>query len=222
MNSSVIVFPGSNCDRDVAVALEKLHFRNKMVWHKDSNLPKSDLIVVPGGFSYGDYLRSGAIAGKSNILNEVIKAANNGCLVLGICNGFQILTETGLLKGVLLKNKNLKFLSKDIYVKTINNENKFCNKYKKNQILRLNIAHNEGNYFTSKEHLKELEDRNLIPFKYCDEKGNINEKNNPNGSLAGIFNSQKNILGLMPHPERMVDQIISNSDGANLFTSLLN
>ena len=225
MNSSVIVFPGSNCDRDIAMALEKLQFQNKMVWHKDTNLPKSDLIVIPGGFSYGDYLRTGAIAGKSNILNEVIKAANNGCLVLGICNGFQILTETGLLKGVLLKNKNLKFLSKDIYVKTINNENKFCNKYKKNQILRLNIAHNEGNYFTSKEHLKELEDRNLIPFKYCDEKGNINEKNNPNGSLnniAGIFNSQKNILGLMPHPERMVDQIISNSDGANLFTSLLN
>ena len=224
MNSSVIVFPGSNCDRDIAVALEKLHFQNKMIWHKDMSLPKSDLIVLPGGFSYGDYLRSGAIAGKSNILNEVIKAANNGCLVLGICNGFQILTETGLLKGVLLKNKNLKFLSKDIYVKTINNENKFCNKYKKNQILRLNIAHNEGNYFTSKEHLKELEDRNLIPFKYCDEKGNINEKNSLNGSLnniAGIFNNKKNILGMMPHPERMVDKMISNNDGTNLFTSLL-
>ncbi|MDC6482532.1 phosphoribosylformylglycinamidine synthase subunit PurQ, partial [Pelagibacteraceae bacterium] len=130
MNSSVIVFPGSNCDRDIAIALEKLQFKNTMVWHKDSELPKSDLIVVPGGFSYGDYLRSGAIAAKSNILNEVIKAANNGCLVLGICNGFQILTETGLLKGVLLRNKNLKFLGKDIYVKAINIENKFCNKYK--------------------------------------------------------------------------------------------
>jgi phosphoribosylformylglycinamidine synthase I len=117
MNSSIIVFPGSNCDRDIAVALEKLKFNNKMVWHKETELPKSDLIVVPGGFSYGDYLRSGAIAAKSNILNEVIKAANNGCLVLGICNGFQILTETGLLKGVLLRNKNLKFLSKNIYVK---------------------------------------------------------------------------------------------------------
>ena len=139
MNSSVIVFPGSNCDRDVTVALEKLNFKNKMIWHKDTNLPKSDLIVIPGGFSYGDYLRSGAIAGKSNILNEVIKAANEGCLILGICNGFQILTETGLLKGVLLRNKNLKFLGKDIYVKTINIENKFCNKYKKNQILKLNI-----------------------------------------------------------------------------------
>jgi len=225
MNSSVIVFPGSNCDRDIAVALEKLKFQNKMVWHKDTNLPKSDLIVIPGGFSYGDYLRTGAIAGKSNILNEVVKAANNGCLVLGICNGFQILTETGLLKGVLLRNKNLKFLGKDIHVKVVDKENKFCNKYKKDQILKLNIAHNEGNYFTDSEHLKELEDKNLIPFKYSDENGIINEDNNPNGSLnniAGIFNNNKNILGMMPHPERMVDKILSNQDGVNLFNSLLN
>jgi phosphoribosylformylglycinamidine synthase I len=225
MNSTVIVFPGSNCDRDIALALEKLHFRNTMVWHKDSNLPKSDLIIIPGGFSYGDYLRSGAIAGKSNILKEVVKAANDGCLVLGICNGFQILTEAGLLKGVLLRNKNLKFLGKDIHVKIINTENKFCNKYSKDQILKMNIAHNEGNYFTNSEHLKELEDKNLIPFKYCDKNGNVNEENNPNGSLnniAGIFNEKKNILGLMPHPERMVDQIISNNDGLNLFKSLLN
>jgi phosphoribosylformylglycinamidine synthase I len=225
MNSTIIVFPGSNCDRDIAVALEKLQFKNTMVWHKDVNLPKSDLIVLPGGFSYGDYLRSGAIAAKSNILNEVIKAANSGCLVLGICNGFQILTEAGLLKGVLLRNKNLKFLGKDIYVKAINTDNKFCNKYKSGQVLKFNIAHNEGNYFTNADHLKKLEDKNLIPFKYCDEKGNLNEESNPNGSLnniAGIFNDKKNILGMMPHPERMVDQIISNNDGANLFTSLLN
>ena len=225
MNSSVIVFPGSNCDRDIAVALEKFKFKNKMVWHKDTNLPKSDLIVIPGGFSYGDYLRSGAIAGKSSILKEVIRAANDGCLILGICNGFQILTETGLLNGVLLRNKNLKFLGKDIYVNVVNNENKFCNKYKKNLVLKLNIAHNEGNYFTNKEHLKELEDKNLIPFKYCDKDGGINEESNPNGSInniAGIFNDKKNILGLMPHPERMIDQFISNKDGLNLFTSLLN
>jgi phosphoribosylformylglycinamidine synthase I len=225
MNSAVIVFPGSNCDRDVAFALEKLNFRNKMVWHKDNTLPKSDLIVIPGGFSYGDYLRSGAIAGKSNILNEVIKAANNGCLVLGICNGFQILTETGLLKGVLLRNKNLKFIGKDVNVKTVNTKNKFCNKYKENQVLKLNIAHNEGNYFTNKDHLRELEDKNLIPFKYCDKDGNINEESNPNGSIgniAGIMNDKKNILGLMPHPERMIDQVTSNKDGVNLFTSLLN
>tara|TARA_B100000780_G_scaffold44942_1_gene27978 strand:+ start:155 stop:832 length:678 start_codon:yes stop_codon:yes gene_type:complete len=225
MNSSIIVFPGSNCDRDIAVALEKLNFQNTMVWHKNTALPKSDLIVIPGGFSYGDYLRSGAIAAKSNILNEVIKAANKGCLVLGICNGFQILTETGLLNGVLLRNKKLKFLGKDIYVKAVNSDNKFCNKYKQGQILRFNIAHNEGNYFTSKDHLKQLEDKNLIPFKYCDEKGNVNEENNPNGSLnniAGIFNDKKNILGMMPHPERMVDRMISNDDGFNLFASLLN
>ena len=225
MNSSVIVFPGSNCDRDVAVALEKLHFKNQMVWHKDNNVPKSDLIVIPGGFSYGDYLRSGAIAGKSNILNEVIKAANDGCLVLGICNGFQILTETGLLKGVLLRNKNLKFLGKDTFIKVVNKENRFCNKYNKDQVLKLNIAHNEGNFFTNPHHLKELEDQDLIPFKYCDEEGIVSEKNNPNGSLkniAGIFNNKKNILGMMPHPERMVDKLISNDDGVNLFTSLLN
>jgi len=224
MNSSVIVFPGSNCDRDIAVALEKLQFKNTMVWHKDTTLPKSDLIVVPGGFSYGDYLRSGAIAAKSNILSEVIKAANTGSYVLGICNGFQILTETGLLKGVLLRNKNLKFLGKDIHVKVTNNDNQFCKKYQKDQILKLNIAHNEGNYFTSPDHLKELEDKNLIPFKYCNEKGIINEETNPNGSLnniAGILNDKKNILGMMPHPERMIDDIISNDHGINLFTSLL-
>jgi len=225
MKSSVIVFPGSNCDRDVAIALEKLQFKNQMVWHKESELPKSDLIVIPGGFSYGDYLRSGAIAGKSLIIDEVIKAANSGCLVLGICNGFQILTETGLLKGTLLRNKNLKFINKDIHVQVINNNTKFSNKYKKDQILKINIAHNEGNYFTDSEHLQKMKDENLIAFKYCDENGNKNKNSNPNGSLddiAGIFNSNKNILGMMPHPERMVDEMISNKDGVNLFSSLLN
>jgi phosphoribosylformylglycinamidine synthase subunit PurQ / glutaminase len=224
MNSSVIVFPGSNCDRDVAIALEKLKFKNTMVWHKETELPKSDVIIIPGGFSYGDYLRSGAIAGKSIILNEVIKAANNGCPVLGICNGFQILIETGLLKGALLRNENLKFLSKDIYVKIINSNNQFCSKYKSEQVIKLNIAHNEGNYFTNMNHLKQLEDKSLIAFKYCDINGNLDKKNNPNGSInniAGIFNDKKNILGMMPHPERMIDKLISNDDGLNLFQSLL-
>tara|TARA_Y100000996_G_C22450203_1_gene613526 strand:- start:29 stop:706 length:678 start_codon:yes stop_codon:yes gene_type:complete len=224
MNSSVIVFPGSNCDRDVCIALEKLQFKNKIIWHKETQLPKSDLIVIPGGFSYGDYLRSGAIAAKSLILNEVIKAAKKGCMVLGICNGFQILIETGLLSGTLLRNKNLKFLSKDIFVKVLNTKNKFCNKYKINQIIKLNIAHNEGNYFTNQDHLKELEDKNLIAFKYCDSKGNLNEFSNPNGSLnniAGIFNEDRNILGMMPHPERMTDPMISSEDGINLFSSIL-
>ena len=225
MNSSVIVFPGSNCDRDIATALQSMQFKNQMVWHKETRLPKSDLIVIPGGFSYGDYLRSGAIAGKSLIIDEVIKAANSGCLVLGICNGFQILTETGLLNGTLLRNKNLKFINKDVNIKVINNDTKFSNKYKKNQILKINIAHNEGNYFTNQYHLDELQKENLIAFKYCDEIGNINENSNPNGSLkniAGIFNLKKNILGMMPHPERMVDEVISNKDGVNLFLSLLN
>ena len=216
MKSTVIVFPGSNCDRDIAVALEKMQFKNQMIWHKETKLPKSDLIVLPGGFSYGDYLRSGAIAGKSFIIDEVIKAANQGCLVLGICNGFQILTETGLLKGTLLRNKNLKFINKDIHIKVLNNKTKFSKKYKTDQVLKINIAHNEGNFFTDNKHLQELKEKNLIAFKYCDEKGNINEKSNPNGSLeniAGIYNSKKNILGMMPHPERMVDELISNEDG---------
>ncbi len=224
MKSSVIVFPGSNCDRDIAIALEKMQFKNQMVWHKETKLPKSDLIVIPGGFSYGDYLRSGAIAGKSLIIDEVIKVASSGCLILGICNGFQILTETGLLKGTLLRNKNLRFINKDVYVKVTNNQTKFSNKYKKNQILKINIAHNEGNYFTDTKHLEKLKKEDLIAFKYCNEKGNTTEDFNPNGSIeniAGIFNDNKNILGMMPHPERMVDEIISNEDGINLFSSLL-
>jgi len=224
MKSSVVVFPGSNCDRDIAVTLEKLQFKNTMVWHKETKLPKSDLIVIPGGFSYGDYLRSGAIAAKSNILNEVIKAGNDGSLIIGICNGFQILIECGLLQGALLRNFGLKFISKDIFIKIQSNKNKFFNKYKKDEVVKLNIAHNEGNFFTDKKHLKELEDNDLIPIKYCDEKGNITNASNPNGSLnniAGIFNKNKNILGMMPHPERMSDKICSDDSGLPLFLSLL-
>ena len=225
MRSSVIVFPGSNCDRDIAVSLEKMEFKNQMVWHKETKLPKTDLIVLPGGFSYGDYLRSGAIAGKSLIIDEVIKSANDGCLILGICNGFQILTETGLLKGTLLRNKKLKFINKDVQIKVMNNETKFSNKYKKNEVLKINIAHNEGNFFTNENHLNQLNKENLIAFKYCDEKGNTNDLSNPNGSMeniAGIYNTKKNILGMMPHPERMIDKLISNTDGTNLFKSILN
>ena len=225
MKSCVIVFPGSNCDRDIATALEKMQFKNKMVWHKETALPKSDLIVIPGGFSYGDYLRSGAIAGKSIIIDEVIKAANSGCLVLGICNGFQILTETGLLSGTLLRNKKLKFINKDVNIKVMNNKTKFSSIYRLNQVLKINIAHNEGNFFTNEKHREQLKKEDLIAFKYCDEKGDISERVNPNGAMdniAGIYNSKKNILGMMPHPERMIDEMISNSDGINLFKSLLN
>ena len=225
MKSSVIVFPGSNCDRDIAVALEKLQFKNSMVWHKETEMPKSDLIVVPGGFSYGDYLRSGAIAAKSNILSEVINAGKKGALILGICNGFQILIECGLLKGALLRNSGLKFISKDIFVKVQSTKNKFFKKYKSNEILKLNIAHNEGNYFTNQKHLEELESKELIPIKYCNDKGDVSKEGNPNGSInniAGIFNNHKNILGMMPHPERMSDKLLSGEDGLSLFLSLMN
>ena len=224
MKSSVIVFPGSNCDRDVAVALEKFQIKNQMVWHDEINLPKSDLVVLPGGFSYGDYLRTGCIASKSRIINDVIKHAKNGGLVLGICNGFQILIETGLLSGVLLRNKKLRFLSKNVFLKVINVDNKFCLNYKKKDIIELPIAHNEGNYFASKEQIKKLEDKNLVAFKYCNEKGNINKSTNPNGSsnnIAGILNDQKNILGIMPHPERLIDPLLAGEDGSLMFESLI-
>ena len=224
MKSSVIVFPGSNCDRDVATALEKFQIKNQMVWHNESSLPKSDLIVLPGGFSYGDYLRTGCIASKSNIINEVVKHAEKGGLVLGICNGFQILIETGLLPGVLLRNKKLRFLSKNVFLKAINIENQFCLNYKKKRIIELPIAHNEGNYFANNEIIKNLEDQNLIAFKYCNQDGDINKDSNPNGSsgnIAGILNHKKNILGMMPHPERVIDPLLSGTDGSLLFESLL-
>ena len=224
MKSSVIVFPGSNCDRDVAVALEKFKIKNKMVWHEETNLPKSDLVVLPGGFSYGDYLRTGCIASKSKIITDVVKHAKKGALVLGICNGFQILIESGLLPGVLLRNKKLRFLSKNVFLKVLNLNNQFCLNYKKKDIIELPIAHNEGNYFANNELLQNLEDENLIVFKYCDEKGNINKKSNPNGSsnnIAGILNNKKNILGMMPHPERLIDPLLSGEDGSIMFESLL-
>ena len=225
MKSSVIVFPGSNCDRDIAVALEKFQIKNRMVWHNETNLPKSDLVVLPGGFSYGDYLRTGCIAAKSLIINDVIKHAQNGGLILGICNGFQILIETGLLPGVLLRNKKLKFLSKNVFLKVVNVENIFCSMFKEKDIIELPIAHNEGNYFANSKILQNLEDNNLIAFKYCDEKGKIESYSNPNGSLnniAGILNDKKNILGMMPHPERLIDPHLSGEDGSIMFTSLLN
>ena len=225
MKSSVIVFPGSNCDRDIDVALKKFQITNQMVWHKDTELPKSDLVILPGGFSYGDYLRTGCIASKSPILRDIINHANKGGLILGICNGFQILIEAGLLPGVLLRNKKLKFLSKNIFLKVVNTENKFCSHYKEKNIIKLPIAHNEGNYFADTETLKYIEDNNLSAFKYSDEKGVINNDSNPNGSsnnIAGILNYTKNILGMMPHPERLIDPILSGEDGSFLFESLLN
>ncbi len=224
MKSSVIVFPGSNCDRDVAVALEKFQIKNQMVWHNETILPKCDLVVLPGGFSYGDYLRTGCIASKSKIINSIIEHVKKGGLVLGICNGFQILIETGLLPGVLLRNKKLKFLSKNVFLKVINTDNRFCSNYKNKDIIKLPIAHNEGNFFADDSLIKKLEDRNLIAFKYCDSQGKVEKISNPNGSsnnIAGILNDKKNILGMMPHPERLIDPILSGEDGSILFTSLL-
>jgi len=224
MKSSVIVFPGSNCDRDIAVALEKFQIKNEMVWHNEVSLPKTDLVVLPGGFSYGDYLRTGCIASKSKIIYEITKHAKKGGLVLGICNGFQILIETGLLPGVLLRNKSLRFISKNVFLKVTNINNNFCSNYKNKEIIELPIAHNEGNFFANDELLKKLEEKNLIAFKYCDEKGDINVASNPNGSsknIAGILNDEKNILGMMPHPERLIDPILSGQDGSLMFESLL-
>ena len=224
MKSSVIIFPGSNCDRDMDVALKKFGFKNQMVWHNDLNLPKSDLIILPGGFSYGDYLRCGSIAAKSKIIKSVVEFANSGGLVVGVCNGFQILIETGLLPGALLRNKYLEFICKNVFVKINSSENKYFKNIKKN-ILKLHIAHNEGNYFCSSDELKFIEDNNQIAVNYCNKNGDISEENNPNGSInniAGILNGKKNILGMMPHPERLIDPILSGNDGSILFESLIN
>tara|TARA_B100001540_G_C15734184_1_gene609064 strand:- start:415 stop:1098 length:684 start_codon:yes stop_codon:yes gene_type:complete len=223
MKSSVIIFPGSNCDRDMDVALKKFGFKNKMVWHNDQSIPKSDLIVLPGGFSYGDYLRCGSIASKSKIIKSVIDFANSGGLVLGICNGFQILTETGLLPGILQHNKYLNFICKNVFIKVKNKNNKYFKNIKK-EILELHIAHNEGNFFCNEKELKILEDNNQIAVTYCDSDGLENDENNPNGTIkniAGIFNKSKNVLGMMPHPERMIDKYLSGEDGSLFFENLL-
>ena len=223
MKSSVIIFPGSNCDRDMDVALKKYGFINHMVWHNDINLPKCDLVVLPGGFSYGDYLRCGSIAGKSKIINSVINYAKTGGLVLGICNGFQILTETALLPGVLQQNKYLNFICKNVHVKINNKNNKYFKNIKKN-ILELHIAHNEGNYFCSENELKNIEDNNQIALTYCNSDGVDNDESNPNGAIkniAGVFNKKKNVLGMMPHPERMIDEVLSGEDGSLFFENLI-
>jgi len=223
MKSSVIIFPGSNCDRDMDVALRKFGFNNQMIWHNDHELPKCDLIVLPGGFSYGDYLRCGSIAAKSKIIKSIINFANSGGLVIGICNGFQILIETGLLPGALLRNKYLEFICKNVFIKINNSENKYFKNIKKN-ILELHIAHNEGNYFCSDEELKSINDNNQIAVNYCSKNGNVSEETNLNGSInniAGIFNKNKNILGMMPHPERMIDSYLSGKDGSIFFENLI-
>ncbi len=224
MKSSVITFPGSNCDRDMDVALTKFGFKNKMVWHDDIELPKTDLVVLPGGFSYGDYLRCGSMASKSKIMKSVIDFAKSGGMVMGICNGFQILVETGLVPGVLLRNRYLQFICKNVFVK-INDKQNIYFKNIDIDVLELHIAHNEGNYFCTSDQLKEIKDNDQIAINYCNENGDIDNLYNPNGSIeniAGIFNKEKNVLGMMPHPERMIDQYLSGKDGSLFFENLLN
>ena len=224
MKSSVITFPGSNCDRDMNVALNKFGFKNKMVWHNDNELPKSDLVVLPGGFSYGDYLRCGSMASKSKIMQSVINFAKSGGLVMGICNGFQILVEAGLVPGVLLRNRYLEFICKNVFLKVHNKETLYFKNLDKD-IFEFHIAHNEGNNFCTNEQLKEIEDNNQVALYYCNNEGQIDERFNPNGSIkniAGIFNKTKNVLGMMPHPERMIDESLSGEDGSLFFKNLLN
>lgn len=224
MQSSVIVFPGSNCDRDAFSIMKDVGCNPRMVWHGDSVLPKSDLVVVPGGFSYGDYLRSGAMAARSPIMNEIIAHAKRGGLVLGICNGFQILTEAGLLPGTLMRNAKLKFICREVHLKVENNSTQFTSKYQKNQVINIPVAHHDGNYFTDGDTLKSLEENQQVAFRYSDEQGNITDAVNPNGSLgniAGIYNLEKNVLGMMPHPERHSDMIVGGIDGRSMFESLL-
>jgi len=219
----VVVFPGSNCDHDAYFAVKKvLGYQAEFLWHKEKDLKGSDVIILPGGFSYGDYLRTGAIARFSPIMDSVHKFAEDGGIVIGICNGFQILLELGLLPGVMLKNDSLKFVCKDVYLRVENHDNIFT-KSVTQKVLKIPVAHGEGNYFTDESILKELEANKQILFRYVSPDGKVENEFNPNGSLnniAGIINKKKNVMGLMPHPERCCDPLLGNTDGALLFKSV--
>lgn len=216
MKACVIVFPASNCDRDMKVALEaSIGKPVDMVWHRETDLSGYDLVAVPGGFSYGDYLRCGAMAARSPIMAEVVKHAERGGHVLGVCNGFQILCESGLLPGVLMRNANLKFICKDVELKVERNDTAFTGGYQAGQTVTYPVAHHDGNYFTDDETLKRIEGEGQVAFRYVD---------NPNGSrgdIAGVYNAQGNVLGLMPHPERLVDPLLGGTDGKPLFDHLV-
>ncbi|MDH3580452.1 MAG: phosphoribosylformylglycinamidine synthase subunit PurQ [Hyphomicrobiales bacterium] len=225
MKASVIVFPGSNCDRDVAVCLEAATgAKPTMVWHGDADVPASDLIVLPGGFSYGDYLRSGAMAAHSPVMRDVVAKARKGITILGICNGFQVLTESGLLPGVLMRNASLKFICRDVTLKVERNDTVFAGQYGEGDIITIPVAHHDGNYFTDRDTLERLEGENRVAFRYCDATGALDETANPNGSLhniAGIYDETGRVLGLMPHPERLADAALGGTDGKHMFTSLV-
>ncbi len=225
MKFGVVVFPGSNCDEDLVYTLgDILNQEVVKLWHKDTDIQGCDFIMVPGGFSYGDYLRSGAIARFSPIMNEVIAHANRGGYVMGICNGFQILTEAKLLPGALLHNNSRKFICKNVFLKADNNSNMLTQSLSLETPFKVPIAHGEGNFFASADEIKKIEDNGQVLFRYCDEQGQVTEESNPNGALnniAGVCNNSKNVFGMMPHPERASDFELTNTDGRLIFESLL-
>jgi len=225
MKAAVVVFPGSNCDRDAKTVLEQVTGETPaMVWHGDAELPKADLIVLPGGFSYGDYLRSGAMAAHSPVMREVVARAKQGMPVLGICNGFQVLTETGLLPGVLMRNRSLRFICKDVQLKVERNDTIYTRAYEAGEIVTIPIAHKDGNYFADDETLARVEGEGLVAFRYVSEDGGLDDDANPNGSqhnIAGLYNERGNVLGMMPHPERLAEPALGGTDGAKIFRSLL-
>lgn len=225
MKSAVIVFPGSNCDRDVADALHAATGKPPlMVWHRDADFPAVDLIVLPGGFSYGDYLRCGAMAAHSPVMREVAARAGKGVTVLGICNGFQILTEAGLLPGALLPNENLQFICREVSLRVEESKGAFTSRYAKGDVVRIPIAHRDGNYFADEDTLDRLEDEGRIALRYCDAGGAVTREANPNGSIrniAGVFNEAGNVMGLMPHPERAFDPVTGRTDGRPVFEALI-
>jgi len=212
----VLRFPGTNCEFDTEYALKKQGFDVELVWHKEEKLPECDLVVVPGGFSYGDYLRSGSIARFSPIMKAVIEYANKGGYVLGICNGFQILTEAGLLPGALKRNNNLHFISKMQHIKIVNSDNKFLNRCKVGEVLKVPVAHADGNYYIDDAGLKELKENNQILVRYCDEDGNPMVLNGSVEQIAGVCNREKNVFGLMPHPERAIEIVLGSTDGVQM------
>ena len=225
MRAAVVVFPGSNCDRDVRVALrQSMGSEPLMVWHKEVDFDPVDLIVLPGGFSYGDYLRCGAVAAHSPVMAEVVARAGRGVPVLGICNGFQMLTETGLVPGVLMRNADLRYVCKDVTIRVETSQSLFTSRYESGQPIRIPIAHGDGNYFVDQATLEEMEARGQIAFRYCNAEGRPVPEANPNGSLgniAGVYNPTKTVLGLMPHPERLADAALGGSDGRALFDGLV-
>ena len=225
MKFGVVTFPGSNCDDDMIYVLRDVLKQDVVnLWHKDTDLQGAEFIILPGGFSYGDYLRSEAIAKLSPIMNEVINHANKGGYVLGICNGFQILTESGLLEGALLHNNNQKFICKNVYLKPANNSTVITKELDRDRSYKIPIAHGEGRFYAPEDMMKSILDNDQVIFRYCSEEGQLGELHNPNGSLnniAGICNKGRNVFGMMPHPERAADAVLSNEDGRLLFESIL-